>query len=207
MQVPSRSFHGVHISRAFDSLRLIAWNTFSSLSLSNSKSHSLPLITMEEIYWQHLILISMCFSHGLKCCLCTAIIKSSLFLLLLCHQMQNLVTDTDEWSPCFPGHSLTGLILLRLFLTDWEGEKNWLVPLRIQQFCFLSTGLQAIPLCAVPFPYYCATRLFFDTSVELLSQPRKWQVNFTFQLSKHFGRLGGRWGSNEQRANRRSTDQ
>lgn len=32
----------------FDSLQLIAWNTFSSLSLWNSKSHSL-LITMKEI--------------------------------------------------------------------------------------------------------------------------------------------------------------
>lgn len=122
MQVPSRWFH-VHISRGFVSLQLTAWNTFSSLSLWNSKSQSLPLITMKEIYWQQLILIPMCFSDCLKCCLCTSIIKSSLFLLLLCRQIQNLVTDTDEWSPCLPGHTLTGLILLHLFLTDWAGGK------------------------------------------------------------------------------------
>lgn len=105
----------------FDYLQLIAWNTFSSLSLWNSKSHSL-LITMKEIHWQQLILIPMCFSDCLKCCSCTSIIKSSLFFLLLCCQIQNLVTDTDEWSPFLPGHSLTGLILLRLSLPDSGGR-------------------------------------------------------------------------------------
>lgn len=163
---------------------------------------------MKGIYWQQLILIPVCFSDCPKCCLCTSIIKSSLFLLLLCRQIQNLVTDTDEWSPCLPGHSLTGLILSHLFLTDWGGwvGGNWLVPLKIHQFCFLSMELQAIPLCAVPFSYYCTTKLF-DTSVELSTQSRKWQVNFTFQLSQHFGGLGGRWGSNDCRANKRRTEQ
>lgn len=110
-------------------------------------SQSLLLITTKEILWQQLVLIPTCFSDCLKCCLCTFIIKPSLFLLLLCHQTQNLVTDT-EWSPHLLGCYLTGLILLYLFVTD-EGGESWLVPLRIHQYCLLSMGLQAIPLCAV----------------------------------------------------------
>lgn len=45
----------------------------------------------------------MCFSHKHKCCWCGSIINSSLFVSWLCCQGQNLITDTDEWSPCLPG--------------------------------------------------------------------------------------------------------
>lgn len=141
----------------------------------------LPLINTEEIYWQQLIVIPMCFSDCLKCCLCTSIIKSSLFVLLLCHQIQNLVTDTDEWSPCLPGHSLTALILLHFFLTDWGGKKM-ASALENSSILFSVHRLahNIIEHCSL-FLLLCQT--LFYTFVELSSQPRKWQVNFTFQLS------------------------
>lgn len=120
--VPSRWFYSILVSWAFVSAQLITWHTFSTLLLWKFRSSSLLLISM-DVYWQRLIVIPVSFSDCLKCSFCTSITKPSLFLLLLCQQIYDLITDTDKWSPCLPGPSKTALILLQLFLTEWREGK------------------------------------------------------------------------------------
>lgn len=170
-------------------LHLIAWNTSLKLVITKFQvSH--PLITINKMYWQQLMLIPMCFSDHLKCCLCTSIIKSSSFFFLFCLQIQNLVTDTDEWSPWLPGHSLTGIIPFASWQIE-EGKKSLASALKNSSVLFSVYAVASNTIVRPSLFLALCHKTFFDTSINLSSQPRKWEANFTFQLSNHFGGLKG----------------
>jgi len=165
-----------------------AWNTFSAChyetpsltpssspwrKYTDSSSFAFPCAIL--IAWSAAYTLPLSSHPYFSCCF--AIKFRILSLTLMSDLLVCLVIPWQVW------------YCLHLFLTDWGGKKNQVVPLRIPQYCFLRGCKQ---YHCVLFPFLITATKLLDTSVELSSQPRKWQVNFTFQRCTHFGGLGGR---------------
>lgn len=198
MQVPRRWFNGVDISRGFGSA---VWSLahfptchYKAPSLTASHHHGGEVTMTAAHCHSHVLFPSpqvllMCFHYQLILILLVALLSNS----ESCHWHWWVISlfaqpspDRSDAAALAPDRTEAGKLPCAL------GSSSSL---------FSAPGLARNSIvCRSLLLLLC--HKFFLTFGELSSQPRKWQVNFTSQLSRPFVGLEGRWRSSEQRAKR-----